>query len=168
MSVIKIFIVDDHPMIREGLATMLSPYQDIHIAGSYSSATEVLEAINTNVPDVILMDIKMGKMNGIEATRQIMAMVPGIKIIMLTIYDDAESVSLSLQAGASGYMLKEATPAKLAESIRRAYNGETVIDPSLLNQLVTDYTRLAQSIPLQQKNTDINESKASLQGRTKC
>jgi len=138
---------------------MLSPYQDIHIAGSYSSATEVLEAINTNVPDVILMDIRMGKMNGIEATRQIIAMMPGIKIIILTIYDDAESVRLSLQAGATGYILKQATQEKLVESIRRANSGEIVIDPSLLSQLVTDYTRLAQNVSVQPNNADVNESK---------
>lgn len=156
---IKVFIVDDHPMIREGLAAMLSHYQDIHIAGSYSSAAEAMEAISINSPDVVLMDIKMGKMNGIEATREITAMAPGIKIIMLTIYEDAESVRLSLQAGATGYMLKQATHEKLAESIRRAYCGETVIDPSLLSQLVTDYARLAQSFSSQPKKTGIDESK---------
>lgn len=159
MSVIKLFIVDDHPMIREGLTVMLSPYQDISIVGSCSSAAEALEFIGKNTPDVVLMDIKMGKMNGIEATQEITARVPGIKIIMLTIYEDAESVRLSLQAGATGYMLKQASREKLAESIRRAYSGETVIDPSLLSQLVTDYARLSQCFSVQPKNTATDESK---------
>lgn len=159
MSCIKVFIVDDHPMIREGLAAMLSSYHDISIAGSFSNALTALEAISTNVPDVILMDIKMEKMNGIEATREIISMMPVIKIIMLTIYEDAESLRLSLQAGATGYMLKQANQEKLVESIRRAYNGETVIDPSLLSQLVTDYTRLAQGSSLQSSKTVAEESK---------
>lgn len=159
MSVVKLFIVDDHPMIREGLTAMLSPYQDIRIVGSYSSAAEALDAISMNIPDVVLMDIKMGKMNGIEAAREMTAMVPGIKIIMLTIYEDAESVRLSLQAGAIGYMLKQASHEKLAESIRQAFSGETVIDPSLLSQLVTDYARLAQNFSVQPKNIVANDNK---------
>jgi DNA-binding NarL/FixJ family response regulator len=159
MSGIKLFIVDDHPMIREGLATMLSPYQDIHIIGSFSSAATALESISTNIPDVVLMDIRMEKMNGIEAARKMKAMVPGIKIIMLTIYEDAESVRLSLQAGATGYILKQVSHEKLAENIRRAFCGENVIDPCLLNQLVTDYTQLAKSFSVQPKNMIANENK---------
>lgn len=144
MSSIKLLIVDDHPMIREGLVAMLGPYKDLDIIGCCSNAQEALEFITTTVPDVILMDIKMQNMNGIEATREITALVPGIKIIMLTIYEDAESVRLSLQAGATGYMLKQATQESLVESIRQAFRGETVIDSALINQLIHDYARIAQ------------------------
>jgi len=159
VSGIKLLIVDDHSMIREGLTAMLSPYQDIDIVGACSDGTEALEFINHTLPDVILMDIKMGKMNGIDATKEILARAPGVKVIMLTIYEDAESVRLSLQAGAVGYILKQASQEKLAESIRRAYNGETVIDPSLLNQLVTDYARLAQGLSAQSRNQVLEENK---------
>jgi len=141
---IKLLIVDDHPMIREGLVAMLGSRQDIDIIGCCSNAEDALEFVTRNVPDVILMDIKMQKMNGIEATRAITSLVPGIKIIMLTIFEDAESVRLSLQAGATGYMLKQATQEKLVESVYQAYRGETVIDPALIDQLVSDYARLAQ------------------------
>jgi len=159
MSGIKLMIVDDHPMIREGLVTMLNPYQDINIIGSCSDAFEAFELISKTVPDVILMDIKMAKMNGIEATREIMTRAPEIKIIMLTIFEDAESVRLSLQAGAIGYILKQVSQEKLVESIRRAYNSETVIDPSLLNQLVNDYARLAKGYSIQSKNPTTEENK---------
>lgn len=144
MSNIKLLIVDDHPMIREGLVAMLGPNQDIDIIGCCSDGEEALEFVTRNVPDVVLMDIKMKKMNGIEATREITTVVPGIKVIMLTILEDAESVRLSLQAGATGYMLKQATQEKLIESIYQAYRGETVIDPALIDQLVNDYARMAQ------------------------
>lgn len=159
MAAINIMIVDDHPMIREGLAAMLSTYEDINIIGSCSSGDEALEFVNKTIPDVILMDIKMGKMNGIEATQEITARVPGIKVIMLTIYEDPESVRLSLQAGATGYILKQANQEKLVECIRRTYLGETVIDPSLLGQLVNDYARMAQGFSAQPKSQAFGENK---------
>ncbi len=143
MRNINLLIVDDHPMIREGLAAMLAPYPDIHIVGTCANGLEAIEAVDRGAPDVILMDIKMGKVNGFEATREIVSNCPGIRVIMLTIYEDAESIRLALQSGASGYMLKQASREKLVESIRLAFKGETVIDPALLNQLVSDYTRLA-------------------------
>ncbi|OPX84270.1 MAG: Transcriptional regulatory protein LiaR [Pelotomaculum sp. PtaB.Bin104] len=144
MSGIKLLIVDDHPMIREGLVAMLGSSKDLDIIGCCSNAQEALEFVRNTVPDVILMDINMQKMNGIEATREITAQIPGIKVIMLTIYEDAESVRLSLQAGAIGYVLKQATQEKLVESIRQAYRGETIIDSALIDQLVSDYARMAQ------------------------
>ncbi|MFZ5632463.1 MAG: response regulator transcription factor [Bacillota bacterium] len=144
MKNINLLIVDDHPMIREGLVAMLTPYPDINIVGTCVDGQEAIEAVERLVPDVILMDIKMSKVNGFEAAREITASYPGVKIIMLTIYEDAESIRMALQAGASGYMLKQASREKLVESIRLAFRGETVIDSMLLNQLVTDYTRLAQ------------------------
>jgi len=144
VSKIKLLIVDDHPMIREGLVAMLGQNQDLDIIGCCSNAQEALEFVNRNAPDIILMDIKMQNMNGIEATREIISLVPGVKVIMLTIYEDAESVRLSLQAGATGYVLKQATQEKLVESIHKVYRGETVIDPALIDQLVNDYVRMAQ------------------------
>jgi len=151
MSAIKLLIVDDHLMIREGLATMLSAYPDLVIAGSCASAFEALEFLTHTIPDVILMDIKMKDKNGLDATREIKAKFPGIKVLVLTIYEDLESVRLSLQAGATGYLLKQVSQEKLAESIRRIYHGETVIDPSLIGQLVNDYAKITQSALTQLK-----------------
>jgi len=133
-------------MIREGLVVMLKPYRDIEVVGTCAGALEAAEAVERVQPDVILMDIKMGGMSGIEATSRIVAKWPRIKVICLTIYEDAESVRMALQAGATGYMLKQAGQEKLVESIQRVYRGDIVIDPSLMGQLVNDYTRLAQGV----------------------
>lgn len=152
MSVIKLLIVDDHLMIREGLLSMLSSSPDLKIVGSCGSAAEALEFLAHTVPDVILMDIKMKDKDGLEATREIKARHPEVKVIMLTIYEDMESVRLSLQARATGYVLKQVTQEKLVENIKRAYHGETVIDPSLIGQLVSDYAKLTQNVLTQVKN----------------
>ncbi|MCL6612856.1 MAG: response regulator transcription factor [Peptococcaceae bacterium] len=153
MKTINLLIVDDHPMIREGLVAMLTPYPDIRIVGTCTDGEEAIEAVGRLCPDIVLMDIKMGKINGFEATREIVTSYPGVKVIMLTIFEDAESIRMALQSGASGYMLKQATREKLVESIRRAFKGETIIDSMLLSQLVTDYTRLAQGyVPLSQSS----------------
>lgn len=149
MKTIKLLIVDDHPMIREGLVAMITPYPDINIVGTCTDGQEAIEAVDRQNPDVVLMDIKMGRVNGFDATREIVSSYPGVKVIMLTIFEDAESIRLALQAGASGYMLKQASGEKLVESIRLAFRGETVIDSMLLSQLVNDYTRLAQGSPAQ-------------------
>lgn len=159
MKTINLLIVDDHPMIREGLVAMIAPYPDINILGTCMDGREAVEAVDRVTPDVILMDIKMGKMNGFEATREIVSNYPGVKVIMLTIYEDAESIRLALQSGASGYMLKQVSREKLVESIRLAYRGETVIDPSLLSQLVTDYTRLAQGSASHGHSSSADESR---------
>lgn len=155
MKTINLLIVDDHPMIREGLVSMIASYPDINILGTCVDGREAIEAVERNAPDVILMDIKMGKFNGFDATREIVSCYPRVRVIMLTIYEDAESIRLALQAGASGYMLKQASREKLVESIRLAFRGETVIDPALLSQLVTDYTRLAQGAASQGHFTSI-------------
>ncbi len=158
MRNINLLIVDDHPMIREGLVAMLTPYPDINIVGTCSDGQEAIESVEAHAPDIILMDIKMLKVNGFEATREIVSNYPGVKVIMLTIFEDAESIRLALQAGASGYMLKQASREKLVESIRRAFKGETIIDSMLLSQLVTDYTRLAQGYTTRGYSLSADES----------
>ncbi|MFZ5646001.1 MAG: response regulator transcription factor [Bacillota bacterium] len=159
MTNINLLIVDDHPMIREGLVAMLTPYSDINIVGTCSDGQDAIETTERLSPNVILMDIKMGKVNGFEATREIVSNYPGVKVIILTIYEDAESIRLALQSGASGYMLKQASREKLVESIRRVIKGEVVIDSTLLSQLVTDYTRLAQGAPQNTFTQVIDECK---------
>ncbi|HUW65685.1 MAG TPA: response regulator transcription factor [Spirochaetia bacterium] len=146
MGNIRLLIVDDHAMIREGLVVMLKPYRDIEVVGTCTGGAEAAEAAGRYQPDVILMDIKMGGVSGIEATSGIVANWPRTKVICLTIYEDAESVRMALQAGATGYMLKQASQEKLVECIQRVYRGDIVIDPSLMGQLVNDYTRLAQGV----------------------
>ncbi|MBC7345867.1 MAG: response regulator transcription factor [Clostridia bacterium] len=145
---VRVMVVDDHPMVREGLVAMLSPYKDIELVATCADGREAVAAAQSTNPDVILMDIKMGGLNGFETTKLILSERPATKVIFLTIFEDAESIRQALQAGGSGYILKQVTQDKLAEAIHRAYRGEKVIDPDLLGHVVSDYARLAQGAPL--------------------
>lgn len=144
MSQISLMIVDDHPMIREGLATMLGACEDISIVGSCADGEEANRLARMINPDLILMDIKMGATNGIEAAKQIIKERPDIKIIFLTVFEDAEFMRQALQAGAAGYILKHVSREKLIDSIRRVHLGETIIDPAVFNTIVNDYIKLSQ------------------------
>ncbi len=150
---ISILIVDDHPMVREGLTNMLDNSEEIIVAGSCEDSKEALEKAHSLDPDVILMDIKMEGVNGIESAREILAQKPGIKIIFLTVFEDTESIRLALQAGASGYILKHVSRQNLIDTIKRVHGGETIIDQSVFRQIVSDYTRLSK------KHTEIKPLK---------
>jgi len=150
---ISLLIVDDHPMVREGLANMLDDSEEITVAGSCGNSSEALEKAQALAPDIILMDIKMEGVNGIESARQILARNPDIKIIFLTVFEDTESIRLALQAGASGYILKHVSRQNLIDTIKRVHGGETIIDQSVFRQIVNDYTRLSK------KHTEIKPLK---------
>ncbi|HAP32705.1 MAG TPA: DNA-binding response regulator [Firmicutes bacterium] len=151
---IKLLIVDDHPMVREGLVAMLGNCMEIEIVGSGHSSEEAQRMTKSLKPDVILMDIKMKGVNGIETARQILANFPHIRVIFLTVFEDTESIRLALQSGAAGYLLKHITREKLMDTINRVYRGETIIDQSVFQQIVSDYTRLSKRIS---DDSDITE-----------
>jgi len=143
---IKLLIVDDHPMVREGLSAMLATSNEIAVAGSCSNSEEAIKMALTNEPDIILMDIRMEGLNGIDTAREILSRKPQIKIIFLTVFEDTESIRQALQSGAAGYLLKHVSREKLIETIIRVFQGETVIDQSVFHQIVTDYTRLSKKV----------------------
>ena len=155
---IKLLIVDDHLMVREGLVTMLGSCDEIEIAGNCSNSEDAQHMAQSLEPDVILMDIKMEGINGIETARQILKNLPKIKIIFLTIFEDTESIRLALQSGASGYLLKHITREKLMDTIKRVYQGETVIDQSVFHQIVNDYTRLSKKVTEAEDTNGIDET----------
>ncbi len=140
---IKLLVVDDHPMVREGLSAMLGSCGEINVIGSCGNSEEAVKTALTEEPDIILMDIKMEGTNGIETTRLILKEKPAIKIIILTVFEDTESIRLALQAGAAGYILKHVSREKLLETIRKIYQGETVVDPLVLHRILHDYARLS-------------------------
>ncbi len=140
---IRIIIVDDHPMVREGLTNMLDNSEEVTVAGSCGDSSEALEKAESLDPEVILMDIKMKGVNGIETARQILTRKPGVKIIFLTVFEDVESIRQALQAGASGYILKHVNRQNLIDTIKRVRAGETIIDQTVFKQIVNDYTRLS-------------------------
>lgn len=126
---IKVLIADDHHVVRRGLAFFLRTQEQLEIVGEASNGKEAVELADTLKPDMILMDLIMPEMNGIEATKIIKAKSPDIKIMMLTSYSDQEHVIPAIEAGASGYQLKDIQPDELVRSIIRIMEGENQLHP---------------------------------------
>jgi len=133
---IRIVIVDDQRLIREGLAALLALVSDLQILGQAADGQAAIELAATLSPDVILMDVRMPGMNGVAATREIRRRFPTPRVIVLTTFDDDEYVFQSLQAGASGYLLKNADPDHLAAAIRAVHAGDSILDPAVTNKVI--------------------------------
>jgi DNA-binding NarL/FixJ family response regulator len=140
---VRVIVVDDQALIREGLAIILDAQPDIRVVGQADDGQEAIDLANRLKPDVVLMDIKMPRVNGIKATRQIKADCPETKILILTTYSDDELVFEGIRAGASGYLLKDITRDKLAEAVRGAALGEAQIDPAVASQVLAEFQRMA-------------------------
>jgi len=135
----RILLVDDHAVVRSGLRMLLENEQDIEIVGEAENAAEAMESAMLLKPNVILMDIGLPDMSGIEATREIKKKVTDVAIIALTIHEDEEYFFKMLEAGASGYVPKRAAPDELITAIRAAANGQVYLYPSLAKLLVRDF-----------------------------
>jgi two-component system response regulator NreC len=145
----RLLLVDDHAVVRSGLRMLLSSESDVEIVGEAGTAAEAITAAGTVRPDVILMDIGLPDLSGIEATREIKKRFPKVSIVALTIHEDQEYFFKMLEAGASGYVPKRAAPDELLTAIRAAASGEVYLYPSLAKLLVTDY--LNQEHPADEK-----------------
>lgn len=121
---IRVLVVDDHEMIRLGLSSILSAEPDLVVCGSAADGSSGVCLAARELPDVVLMDLSMPGIDGIEATRRIVAQSPDARVVMLTWHADGESVRAALAAGACGYLLKEATPAALVDAVRAVHRGE--------------------------------------------
>lgn len=132
----KIIICDDQAVIRDGLEMMLSLEQDFEILGTAQDGAEAVELVAGQSPDLVLMDLKMPGMNGIEATRQIRAKFPQVKVLVLTTYDADEWVFDAIRAGASGYLLKDTPREKVVEAIRGTVAGKSFVDPAVAAKLL--------------------------------
>src|SRR5574339_235330 len=133
---IKVMIVDDHPVVRGGLKKMLPVFDDLELTGEAENGSAALDCLRQNIPDVILMDIQMPGMNGILATRAILEQYPQIKIIMLTSFPTEDLIQEALDAGATGYLLKNAPIDTIADAIRSAYAGQSTLAPEATNALL--------------------------------
>lgn len=140
---IKLLLVDDHVVVRSGLRMLLETRPDMVIVAEAQSGAEAVRLVTQHRPDVVLMDVQMPDMNGIEATRQIKERWPETQVLALTMYEDDQYFFEMLQAGASGYVPKRAAPDELVTAIRTVYGGDVFLYPSLANKLVRDYLERA-------------------------
>jgi NarL family two-component system response regulator LiaR len=135
-DVISVLIADDHPFVRHGLRTYLETLDDMDVVGEAADGTEAVELAAQLLPDVVLMDLVMPELDGIEATRRIKDASPATRVIALTSFDDDEKVFPAIKAGAAGYLLKDVRPAELAEAVRKASRGEALLAPSVAARLM--------------------------------
>jgi NarL family two-component system response regulator LiaR len=136
---IKVIIADDHAVVREGTRKILEQEKDIHVLAEANNGEEAVRLAEELKPDVILMDISMPVMDGIEATKIIKEKHPGITILILTAYDDDQFIFSLLEAGAAGYLLKNIHHHELVEAIRSVYSGESVLHPSVARKVLNRF-----------------------------
>ena len=140
---IRTMIVDDHALFRRGLEMVLDEEPDIELVGQASDGTEAVEKAAESVPDVVLMDIRMPRSNGIEACRAMKEAAPSAKIVILTISDEEEDLFEAIRAGASGYLLKDIPLDEVADTVRAVHGGQSLINPSMAGKLLTEFATLA-------------------------
>jgi two-component system, NarL family, response regulator NreC len=141
MSKIKVLVVDDHAMFRQGICALVGSYEDLEVVGEAENGREAIEKVREFSPEVVLMDIAMPIMGGLEATRRIQKEAPNTKVLVLTQYDDSEYVLSLVRAGARGYISKTATASELISAIRAVNAGEFFLYPSAAKTLIEEYLR---------------------------
>lgn len=132
----RVLIVDDHPVFRDGLAGLLATLPDVQIAASVGSAEDAVAAAHADAPDVVLMDLNLPGMSGVEATREVLAATPSTAVLIITMVDDDDSVLAALQAGARGYILKGAAADEISAAIRTVAAGGAVFGAAIASRLV--------------------------------
>jgi DNA-binding NarL/FixJ family response regulator len=135
---IRILIADDHPVVREGLRRLLEGQQDFQIVGEAETGVEAVAKVQTLQPDVVILDIRIPRLSGIRACRQIMDTVEATRVVMLTAFATDKLLSAAIRAGASGYVLKHMEHDKLFDAIRRVHHGEELLDPTMATELMED------------------------------
>jgi len=141
---IRVLIADDHTLFREGLRALFASEGDIEVVGEAADGDEAVRRALELRPEVVVMDLMMPILNGVEATRALKAKLPEVKVLVLSMYDDEEHVQSLLASGASGYMLKKATSDELVRALREVVAGGIPLDPSVAAKVVKDYVRRVQ------------------------
>ena len=142
MDKISVLIADDHTLFRKGVRKMLEAEEDMKVVGEAATGREALEQARALMPDVILMDIKMPDMDGIEATRTLRREMPHIGVIFVTMFEDDEFVFRGLQAGGRGYILKDADPETMLRAIRAVAHGESLLGPTIAQKVLRQFAAL--------------------------
>jgi DNA-binding NarL/FixJ family response regulator len=139
---VRVLIVDDHALFRRGLQMVLEGETDIDVVGEAGDGQEAIERAEGTTPDVVLMDVRMPKRSGIEATRTIKDTLPSTKILMLTISDEEADLYEAIKAGASGYLLKEISIEEVADAVRAVHAGQSLISPSMASKLLNEFAAM--------------------------
>ncbi|MGW6572831.1 response regulator [Streptomyces sp. NPDC054945] len=142
---IRVLIVDDQVMVREGFSVLLNAMDGIEVVGEAVDGREAIEQVAALRPDVVLMDIRMPRMNGLEATREIVATDTDAKVLVLTTFDLDEYVYQALRAGASGFLLKDASARQLADGVRVVAAGEALLAPSVTKRLIVEFSKISEA-----------------------
>ncbi len=154
---IRVVIADDHQVVRAGLERLLDGWPDVTVVGTAADGHEAVRLAETHRPDVLLMDLSMPGMNGIEATRRIAASCPEVQVVVLTSFDDRPTVAQALDAGAIGYLLKDADPATLRDGIRSAAAGGSPLHPRVARTILSARQERRSDPPLTEREREILE-----------
>jgi two-component system response regulator NreC len=146
VSIIRVLLAEDHTIVRKGLRSLLTAEADIEIVGEAEDGQQTIELVQHLLPDVVLMDITMPILNGLEATRQIKKLFPQVKVLVLTVHSSEEYIFQILRAGASGYVVKQAAVSELVQAIRSVYQGNSFLSPSISRQAIEAYGRRAKAM----------------------
>lgn len=158
MTPIRVLIVDDHTMFRQGLVNLLQIESELQVIGDAPDGAAALQKARALQPDVVLMDVKMPRMGGVEATRQLLADMPGVRVLMLTVSEEDEDLFAAIRAGARGYILKNADADELLEAIRRLHAGQAMLSPDMtlrLLQTLRDGPLPPAKLPLTPRQLDV-------------
>lgn len=147
MSTIKVMIVDDHTVVRDGVATMLGRQEDMTVVGEASNGKEAIGIAKSLRPDVILMDLRMPEMDGVEAMRNIRQDDENVKFIVLTTFDTDEYIFHAIEVGAKGFLLKDASREELFEAVRAVHRGESLVQPGVAARLLDRFAELSRPAP---------------------
>jgi two-component system response regulator NreC len=163
MGKIRVLIADDHTILREGIRSLLEDEPDIEVVGEAEDGHSAVDLANQFNPDIIVMDIAMPRLNGLEATRQIRRQNSKIKILILTMHDNEEYIRQVLAAGAMGYILKDAASKELLAAIRSINKGDAVLSPAITRLVITDYLRWGDLEPAKSMDGLSNREREVLQ-----
>ena len=148
-QVIKVLITDDHPIVRRGLGSIIDLEDDIEVIGEAENGESAVDFARENQPDVILMDLRMPGIGGVEAIKRINAELPDIQLIILTTFADDEDIYNGIAAGARGFLLKDAPPDRLIEAIRAAYRGESLLNPTVAARILDHFSNMVEQSTVQ-------------------
>ena len=170
MDQLRVLIADDHPVFRNGMRALIASLPEMAVVGEATTGAEVIALAAAEQPDVILMDLQMPGVSGVEATRQILDTSPHIRILVVTMFEDDESIFGALRAGARGYVLKGASPHEIVQAITAVGNGAAIFSPAIAQRVLDFFAAPRQAAPILPELTERQREILSLiaQGGTGC